>query len=391
MITFMRNKTVGIEQIDRDTLLAHGVLDDTIYGLEIHVGLRISDLEIVSIEGNWHRATTPECSRAVPLIQGAVGLRVEEEGFVQKVHKIVGRKACRHFANILIECCEAARQALLILEWQGKHEKQDGSSLKDFVKQGIEKTRRHQPKAAASEKPSAPVKEGAEIRHSTARAHGSGDFIIDLHVHTSPASPCSSAPVDELIEEAKRIGLDGICLTDHNYVWDPVEVERLRQKHGFLVLRGNEVLTDQGDVLVFGLHRNIRGVIKLEELRREVLQEGGFMIVAHPFRGFLTFGFGQVGLTPEKAMERALFKSVDAVEVLNSKVTDKENAFAREVARGLDLPVTGGSDAHEVSEVGRYATSFPSAIGDETALIEALRKGRYTPVAFRNQGITPSN
>ncbi|MBI4776042.1 MAG: CehA/McbA family metallohydrolase [Deltaproteobacteria bacterium] len=383
MITFIRNKTVGIERVDPDTLLAHGILGDYIYGLEIRVRLSISDLEIVSIEGKWHRATTPECSRAVPLIQGAVGLRVEEEGFVQKVNKIIGRKACRHFANILVECCEAAKQAVLVLEWQDKRDIHDRISLEEFIKRGIEETQVRRPKAAPSEKPPSSGTEVSDTARSTVRGPGSDDFIIDLHVHSSPASPCSSAPVDELIEEAKRVGLNGICLTDHNHVWDAADIGRLRQKHGFPVFRGNEVLTDQGDVLVFGFHRNIRGVVKLEELRKQVLQEGGFMIVAHPFRGFLTFGFGQVGLTPEKAMERALFKSVDAVEVLNSKVTEKENAFALEVARGLVLPATGGSDAHEVSEVGLFATRFSSPVGDDDALVEALKKGDYSAVAFR--------
>ena len=78
-------------------------------------------------------------------------------------------------------------------------------------------------------------------------------------------------------------------------------------------------------MVVFGLEKEIKGIIKLEELREEVLMVGGFMIVAHPFRGFLTFGVGRLGLTPEKAMERPLFKLVDAVEVMNSKVTEKEN------------------------------------------------------------------
>ena len=107
------------------------------------------------------------------------------------------------------------------------------------------------------------------------------------------------------------------------------------------------------------------------------------MIVAHPFRGFLTFGVGQLGLTAEKAMTRPLFRSVDAVEVLNSKVTEKENGFASEVATGLGLPTTGGSDAHEVSEVGIYATKFTASIKNETDLIVALKTGAYSPIAFR--------
>lgn len=136
-------------------------------------------------------------------------------------------------------------------------------------------------------------------------------------------------------------------------------------------------------MIVFGLDRSITGIIKLDELRDMVLKVDGFMIVAHPFRGFLTFGVGQLGLTPEKAMARPLFRSVDAIEVLNSKVTEKENGFASEVALGLGLPTTGGSDAHEVSEVGIYATQFSGFIKNETGLIEALRTGAYSPIAFR--------
>ncbi|MDY7038713.1 MAG: PHP domain-containing protein [Thermodesulfobacteriota bacterium] len=216
-------------------------------------------------------------------------------------------------------------------------------------------------------------------------------MIIDLHVHTFPASPCSSAPVDQLIEEAKRIGLDGICLTDHNYLWDRNQVEDLSQRHGFLVMRGNEITTDQGDMLVFGLEEDIKGIIKLEELRKKVLGVNGFIVVAHPFRGFVIFGVGQLGLTPEKAMEKPLFKWVDAVEVLNSKVTENENNLASRVADGLGLSATGGSDAHEVSEVGIYATQFSDSITNEKDLIEALKKGSYSPIDFRMERKKRSN
>jgi predicted metal-dependent phosphoesterase TrpH len=152
-----------------------------------------------------------------------------------------------------------------------------------------------------------------------------------------------------------------------------------------LIFRGNEITTDQGDMLVFGLEKEIKGIVKLKELREEVSAVEGFIIVAHPFRGFLTFGIGKLGLTPEEAMERPLFKYVDAVEVMNCKVTRKENSFAAEVAEGLNLPATGGSDAHEVSEVGIFATRFSQVITNEKALIEALRDGSYAPIAYREE------
>jgi len=311
-----------------------------------------------------------------------VGLRMGE-GFSRRVHKTVGRKACPHFANILLECCHAARDAATLIERETEKDKSPGPGFDEFLSSGAEKPASHPGSLLVSEPPRSGEKEDSLPR--AGKGKKSGGMVIDLHVHTFPASPCSSVPVGELIAEAKKIGLDAICLTEHNHVWDPKKVAALSQEHNFLVLRGNEITTDQGDMIVFGLEKEIRGIVKLDELREEVLRAGGFMIVAHPFRGFLTFGVGKLGLTPEKAMERPLFKSVDAVEVLNSKVTKKENDFAARVAAGLHLPATGGSDAHEASAVGIYATRFSRVIQGEKGLIEALKSGDYSPVAFRGK------
>ena len=380
MLKFARNKLVSIYRKDEDTLLAHGILEDDIYGLEMDVAIDLSSLEILSVEGRWKRAENSECPRAIPFLQEAVGFRMGE-GFSQKVRKIIGRKACRHFADILLECCDAAQMAANVIRWETEKEKRPDLRLGDFFSDDTgEATSPPGDFSISREEVPKPKEEDVPAKE---QVRADGGMVIDLHVHTSPASPCSSANVDEIIQEAKRIGLDGICLTDHNHVWDPDKVADLRRKYNFLILRGNEITTDQGDMVVFGLEKEIKGIVKLEDLREEVSKAKGFMIVAHPFRGFLTFGIGKLGLTPEKAMERPLFRLVDAVEVMNSKVTQKENSFAAKVAEGLSLPATGGSDAHEVSEVGIYATQFCHGIKDEKDLIEALKTGEFSPIAFR--------
>jgi len=367
MLKFMRNKTVGIERRDKDTLWAYGVLDDDIYGVELEVSMGLEDMVIRSIEGRFKRWTTPECPKAIPVLQQAVGFCAQEEGFSQKVQKKIGRKGCRHFANLLVECCSAAEQAANLLQGgkaqgvAGESKGPGGTALKVTEKQAEKRVERSAP----------------------ARAGNREGVVIDLHVHTYPPSPCSVARVDDVIAEAKKIGLDGICLTDHNYVWDKVRVDELKQRHDFLILRGNEITTDQGDMLVFGLEETVQGVIKLDELRALVSGAGGVIIAAHPFRGFLLFGSGQLGLTPEKAMERPLFKQVDGIEVLNSKVTEKENRLASDVAKGIGCQGTGGSDAHQVSDVGLYATRFFSEVTCEKELIDALKSGRYEAVAFK--------
>ena len=382
MLKFTRTKLVSIYRKDGDTLTAQGILEDDIYGLELDVTLSLSNLEIISIEGGWKRAENRECVRAIPFLQEAVGFRLDE-GFSEKVKKIVGRKACRHFAEMLLECCYTARDAALVIK--GETEK-DGTP--DHGLAEVSRENKGEPAALPARPPVTTRQPLEPIKSITPKAEKinlSAGMVIDLHTHTYPASPCSSVEVDDLIKKAKQIGLGGLCLTDHNHVWDQKTVADLGQKHHFLILRGNEITTDQGDMIVFGLEKEIKGIIRLEELREAVLKAEGFIICAHPFRGFLTFGVGKLGLTPEKAMERPMFKLVDAVEVLNGKVTEKENALAEKVAAGLGLPITGGSDAHENSAVGTFATWFPEVIRDEKGLIEALRRGNYAPIAFRRE------
>jgi predicted metal-dependent phosphoesterase TrpH len=374
---------------DAGTLAVHGVLDDDIYSLEIDVTIQLSGFKILSLNGKWHRYTTPDCPRAIPLLQDVIGFRIDDEGFNQAVHKIIGRKACRHYANLLIECCDSAKEAVLIHKWKIARKRHPDLRFADFI--NGEKSESALSRVSASirveeerrpdERISTPKEAGSDVPGTKP----SSGFTIDLHVHTYPASPCSSATEDDLIQEAKRIGLDAICLTDHNFVWDPERIRALQGKHRFLILRGNEITTDQGDILVFGLDEDIKGIISIESLRQKVMAASGFMIAAHPFRGFLTFDAAHLGMTPQKAMQKALFKQVDALEALNGKVTPKENQFAHQVAEGLNLPATGGSDAHEVFEVGQYATRFSKQIQNEAELVEALKSDNYEAIAYRKE------
>lgn len=373
MLKFTRNKLASVYRKDNDVLSVHGVLEDDIYGMEVDLDLGLPGLEIRAISGRWNRMENAECFRALQFIQEAVGLRIDQE-FTQKLQKGVGRKACRHFADLIIECCEAARDAARLILEKDQEAKAPTIAIDDYFGKAGEPKNPEDPAAVSIQ-----GKEGEAVRDK------SRGLVIDLHVHSAPASPCSSVTVEQLIEEARAIGLDGICLTDHNHRRDPREVEAWRQKYGFLILRGNEITTDQGDILVVGLEEDIQGVIKLGDLREKVLKAQGFMIAAHPFRGFLTFGIGYLGLTPKKASMRPVFREVDAVEVMNSRVSENENSFAAQVAEILGLPVIGGSDAHKPGEVGRYATRFVDLILNERDLIEALKKGRFSPVAFRGQ------
>ena len=201
---------------------------------------------------------------------------------------------------------------------------------------------------------------------------------IDLHVHTYPKSQCSKINPEELIDEALRIGLDGFCLTEHQRLWDVAELEELTKDSGIKVFVGNEITTAQGDVLTFGFYEDIQGIITAEALYQKVCEAGGIAISAHPFRGFKTFGFGQLEMSLEKACKKKILQFVDAIEVKNGRVTEKENEVALKVAQKLGLLTTGGSDAHELSALGTWVTVFENNIENEAQLVEALKAGAHT-------------
>jgi len=206
---------------------------------------------------------------------------------------------------------------------------------------------------------------------------------IDLHLHTKPRSQCSYIDPIELVAEAKKIGLDGFCLTEHQVLWDIEAVQELAGDSGLIIFRGNEITTAQGDVLVFGLEKDIQGIITVQELQQEVQAAGAYSILAHPYRGFKTFGISDLQMSVEQACKKKALQFVNAVEIRNGKVTAQDNEMAEKVAERLGLPGTGGSDAHNVDDVGTFITVFEQEIQDDCQLLEALHTGIFAVEAGR--------
>jgi len=184
-----------------------------------------------------------------------------------------------------------------------------------------------------------------------------------------------------LVVRAKEVGLDGVCLTEHNKVWPRDEVDRLRDEFQFPVFRGMEVTTRDGDILVFGLEDEPQEIPSAAELREKIDAAGGFMIAAHPFRGFLMFTFVTLSLSLERAAGRPVFQSVHAIEAYNCNVTEQETKIALDVGARLSLPCVGGSDAHALADVGKYSTMFSQDIQTDEELLAQLKAGNYSLVS----------
>jgi predicted metal-dependent phosphoesterase TrpH len=211
-------------------------------------------------------------------------------------------------------------------------------------------------------------------------------MLIDLHTHSKRYSWDSLLEVDDLIEGSKRAGLDGICLTEHDYFWDHEEVRKIAKEHDFLVLPGVEINTDDGHFLCFGLESYVFGMHRTHDLAAHVLAAGGVMVGAHPYRRNLpplTAGEAEYDRALTNTAKRHALTFCAAIERVNGRGSERENAFSASVIDRIGVPAVAGSDSHQWTDIGRCATEFDARIEDLAGLIEALRSGQCRPVTLR--------
>jgi len=210
--------------------------------------------------------------------------------------------------------------------------------------------------------------------------------IIDMHLHTTKGASDSMLNPDDLIDEARRIGLTGVNITEHDRMWESWDLAPFRKKHeGVFVSNGMEVSTDMGHILAIGLKGYESGIRRLARLREVADEQGAFLIVAHPFRHFFDpVHFRREGkepfdLMPEQAAKLPVFQLVHGIEVLNGCNTPRENYFALQVAKTIGKPGTGGSDAHSTQGIGYFTAVFEETLESSEQMLDQMHKGRFFP------------
>jgi len=195
-------------------------------------------------------------------------------------------------------------------------------------------------------------------------------MLIDLHCHSVYSLDNHLEP-EVLIEAAIRRGLDGVCFTEHYSVEASWPLDRMPLPENFLVLRGAEVSTDCGHVLVYGVSddtwnrwgRNM--YLNLAEVIESVHSLGGICVPAHPFRGWESLG--------EKIYQ---YEGFDGVETHNGVDGPMQVKAAMMAATRMGLPSVGGSDCHYAHQVGRACTEFQDPINCMSEVVAAIKAGR---------------
>jgi len=192
---------------------------------------------------------------------------------------------------------------------------------------------------------------------------------IDLHVHTCYSDDATSS-LEEVIFYAKKKGLDGIAITDHDTLKGARKASKLASKKEFIVIPGIEVTTFQGHVLGLNVSEFIPQDLSLVETVEKIHEAAGIAIAAHPI----------VFIKSQIKQQIASASDLDGIEVINSSAFPffLSTRLSQALAERLKLPQTAGSDAHLASEIGTAYTMI-KADSDINEIIEAIRNGAVTP------------
>ena len=195
-------------------------------------------------------------------------------------------------------------------------------------------------------------------------------MMFDLHTHTDGYSPCSRISLEQLILAETNI-VDGIAITDHDHLMSNGEAEALTKKYGLLVMPGIEISADgiYAHILAFGINREVRPDLGVEETISKIHEQKGVAIAAHPYRYV-------------NNLDRKEWGNLDAIETLTPNCTPELNRKAQETAQEWGLPQIGSSDAHTLSMVGRYATRFTNQIHTIDELKQCMILGSMAPITL---------
>jgi hypothetical protein len=179
--------------------------------------------------------------------------------------------------------------------------------------------------------------------------------LADLHMHTTASDGRATAA--ELLDYVAAQGrLNVIAITDHDRLESSLWAYERRARYPFEIVPGVEVSSREGHVLALWATQPIPTRLSLAETAAAIHDQGGVAVLAHPFEMFVHLKpIWRYLVQPEVLLNTG----IDAIEVHNSGApTPGGNRLARRLAAKINLPITGGSDAHTLTAIGCGITRF---------------------------------
>jgi predicted metal-dependent phosphoesterase TrpH len=211
------------------------------------------------------------------------------------------------------------------------------------------------------------------------------ETVVDLHFHSHYSDGANSPR--KIAEKAERLGI-GIAITDHNSIEGAMALDR---HASILNIPGIEITSREGAhiLLYFYTARALRRFfdsdvqpfmgkelmssigLSMEEIIRRARPYEPVVIFPHPFSAMYT---GICNPLFSQDRQKDLLASADGVEVINSSNLKKWNLQSTILGFNLNKVMTGGSDGHNLYQMGKALTCAPPC-PDRVAFLDALKAG----------------
>ncbi|MGD8453964.1 MAG: PHP-associated domain-containing protein [Phycisphaerae bacterium] len=192
-----------------------------------------------------------------------------------------------------------------------------------------------------------------------------------IHVHTDYSDDANRSPA-EVVETARRQGVDCVAITDHDDIRGAILGAELGGEVRVIV--GEEVSTAEGHLLGLFLKEAVPPGLSAEETARRIHEQGGLVLAPHPFCTLCEDNLGSTTV--------ALAPHLDAVEVHNSQnFLPWQDRRAAKFARAHGLPMFVGADAHLKGTLAGGYQIMPEFDGP-AGFLAALRQARLVRRRF---------
>jgi hypothetical protein len=203
-------------------------------------------------------------------------------------------------------------------------------------------------------------------------------FRGDLHMHTIHSD--GDWTIDELLSSARNLGLDFICITDHNTSSHHLEIDQLRKNFSQpLLLRGEEITTYGGHTNAWGLPSGTwidfrvlpKDSARMSKIVTAVHRAGALISINHPFAVC-----GGCAWSYDSAT-----RDFDAIEVWNGSWDSTDDLalamWDKILQSGRHITAVGSSDSHRpANPIGQPTTHVAAKFPTQKALLDAILKGR---------------
>ncbi len=106
MLVYSRNKLITVEDLENGSLLVKMTSNDTWLSLSMEMMIKVPDMEITDIRGEFNRSFYDKCRETLPVLKEAVGIRIGP-GLIKNVNALVGNKTgCRRMADMILDACD---------------------------------------------------------------------------------------------------------------------------------------------------------------------------------------------------------------------------------------------------------------------------------------------